>query len=345
MSAGTAFGFPASGIRPDGGVDFPGTDAYVFVDDANMPRYPPMSGTDAATLGPATLTAAEVRAMLTNALGVASHARAQIRRPDGSTARVTIAVVDTNGAILGMVRSRDAPVFGADVALQKARTAALFSSSSAAAFLDGLPDAVYLVGGTTIVIGDYVTAAQAFFDDPNALETGSIAFTDRANGNISRPYFPDGLDGRPPGPFSKPPGQWSPFSTGLQYDLVNNSVLQHVKFILGLVPDDVGQVCTGAGTNPRIANGVQIFPGSVPIYRDGTLVGGIGVSGDGVDQDDMVAFLGLHNAGVELGGAIGNAPPVMRADTLTPQGVRLRYVQCPQAPFVDSTQADVCAGK
>jgi uncharacterized protein GlcG (DUF336 family) len=344
IDAGTAFGFPASGIRPDGGVDFPGTDAYVFVDDANVPRYPPISGTDAATLGPATLTEAEVRSMLRNALGVASHARAQIRRPDGSIARVTISVVDTNGVILGMVRSRDAPVFGADVSLQKARTAALFSSSSAAAFLDGLPDAVYL-DGTTIVIGDYVTAVQAFFSDPNALETGSIAFTDRANGNISRPYFPDGLDGRPPGPFSKPPGQWSPFSTGLQYDLVNNSVLQHVKFILGLVPGDVGQICTGAGTNPRIANGVQIFPGSAPIYRGDTLVGGIGVSGDGVDQDDMVAFLGLHNAGVELGGAIGNAPAAMRADTLTPHGVRLRYVQCPQAPFVDSTQTDVCAGK
>ena len=71
---------------------------------------------------------------------------------------------------------------------------------------------------------------------------------------------------------------------------------------------DVGPNCTGPGTDPRIANGIQIFPGSVPIYRGDTLVGGVGVSGDGVDQDDMVAFLGLHNAGVELGGAIGNAP-------------------------------------
>ena len=34
----------------------------------------------------------------------------------------------------------------------------------------------------------------------------------------------------------------------------------------------------------------------------------VGVSGDGVDQDDMIAFLGLHNAGQSLGGAIGNAP-------------------------------------
>ena len=74
-------------------------------------------------------------------------------------------------------------------------------------------------------------------------------------------------------------------------------------------------------------------------------MGGIGISGDGVDQDDMIAFLGLHNAGLALNGAIGNAPPNRRADTLVPQGARLRYVQCPQAPFIDSTEQNVCEGK
>ena len=344
IKAGLAFGFPPSGIRPDGNADYPGSDAYVFVDDANVPRYPPSAGTDVATLGPATLATDEVRVVLTNALTVAAKARAQIRRPLGTTARVTIAVVDTNGAVLGMVRSRDAPVFGADVSLQKARTAVLFSSSTAAAFLNGLPNANYLVGGASIPIGSYVSATQTFFADPDALENGVAAIADRAIGNLARPFFPDGLEGTANGPLSKPPGQWSVFSTGLQYDLVNNAVLQHVVFILGGGPD-VGPNCTGAGTDPRIANGIQIFPGSVPIYRGNTLVGGIGVSGDGVDQDDMVAFLGLHNAGVALNGAIGNAPAARRSDTLTPQGVRLRYVQCPQAPFADSTQTNVCEGK
>lgn len=84
----------------------------------------------------------------------------------------------------------------------------------------------------------------------------------------------------------------------------------------------------------------------MPIYRGDTLVGAIGVSGDGVDQDDMVAFLGLHNAGVALGGAIGNAGAARRADTLVPQGVRLRYVQCPQAPFRDGDgEQQPCGGK
>ncbi len=105
---------------------------------------------------------------------------------------------------------------------------------------------------------------------------------------------------------------------------------------------DVAQNCTG---NSHLPNGIQIFPGSVPIYRGNTLIGGIGVSGDGVDQDDMVSFLGLYNAGVALGGKIGNAPVAIRADHLAPQGTHLRYVECPQAPFLDTSDANVCEGK
>jgi hypothetical protein len=94
----------------------------------------------------------------------------------------------------------------------------------------------------------------------------------------------------------------------------------------------------------QLANGTQIFPGSVPIYRGSILVGAIGVSGDGVDQDDMIAFLAVHNAGLQQG-AFGNADTAMRADTLTPQGIRLRYINCPITPFIDSDEQDVCEQK
>src|SRR5262249_38497611 len=206
-----------------------------------------------------------------------------------------------------------------------------------------------------IAIGSYVTAARSFIG-ANAL-TGANAFTDRANGNLSRPFYPDGINGSPPGPFSKPAGEWSVLSTGLQLDLSLNAILQHVLFVAGVQPTDVASGCAGVDlantlvnatqttTSLRIANGVQIFPGSVPIYRGNTLVGGVGVSGDGVDQDDMIAFLGLNDASQALGNSSGNAPASIRADTLTPQGVRLRYVQCPQAPFLDSTADNVCEGK
>jgi uncharacterized protein GlcG (DUF336 family) len=360
IHTGLAFGQPNSGIRADGGASFPGQDAYVFVDSANTPRFPPVGGTD----GTGALTQGEVLQLLRSALGVAAQTRAQIRIPVGLTASVTIAVVDSNGANLGMVRSADAPVFGADVSLQKARTAALLSSSAAAAFLEALPDAQYLsttLSGpvlNAVNLGQYVGAAQAFLADPNALTDGMIAYSDRAIGNLSRPFFPDGIDGGPNGPFSKPPGQWSIFSTGLQLDLSINALLQNVLFAAGATATDVSAGCAGVqltsslgftqtlsgAERTKIANGLQIFPGSVPIYRGGALVGAIGVSGDGVDQDDMIAFLGVQRAGVLLNGSIQEAPPARRADTLTPRGTRLVYVQCPQSPFINSDQESVCSG-
>jgi uncharacterized protein GlcG (DUF336 family) len=362
IRAGTSFGQTASGIRADGDVNYPGRDAFVLVDAADALRYPPRAGTDGASLGGAVLTQNEVRTVLQSALDVANHARAQIRRPVGSQARVTVSVVDTQGQILGIARTRDAPVFGTDVSLQKARTAAFMSSPTAAAFLATLPDAKYLVTSDTsvgvtraVVINNYVTALRTFLNDGSALANG-IAFTDRAGGNLSRPFFPDGIDSAAAGPLSKPAGEWSPFSTGMQLDIVINAILQHVLFVAGAGVPDVVAGCAGVQlandlssvgqtiTGVRIGNGLQIFPGSVPIFRGSTLVGAIGVSGDGVDQDDMIAFLGLHNAGQSLG-TIGNAPTAGRADTVIAQGVRLRYVQCPQAPFLDSTDDNVCEGK
>jgi hypothetical protein len=131
---------------------------------------------------------------------------------------------------------------------------------------------------------------------------------------------------------------------GLQLDLIYN---QFVKALGG----DMGTGCAGrSATSPGAGidlamNGVQIFPGGVPIYRGNQLAGAIGISGDGVDQDDMIAFLGLANAAAILANGVGHAPAERRADVLTPQGTRLRYVQCPQSPFNDSSEQNVCAGK
>ena len=101
-----------------------------------------------------------------------------------------------------------------------------------------------------------------------------------------------------------------------------------------------------AGQN-RLQNGLQIFPGSVPIYRGNVLVGAIGVSGDGIDQDDMISFLGVNNAAKTLTG-LGNAPLAIRSDNiLVPVGntsVRLRYISCPFAPFIGTSDQNVCQG-
>jgi uncharacterized protein GlcG (DUF336 family) len=319
---GVPFDTAPSGFAPDPESAFAGKNAYTLVDSAGVPRFASRSGVGG-------LTRAEVLAILGSGLDIANRARAQIRRPTGSAAQVTIAVVDTNGDILGLTRTPDAPVFGTDVAVQKARTAGFFSSTTAATGFTGTANA-----SPAVPISSYLSAMRAFLGDATALANG-VAYSNRSVGNLARPFFPDGIEGTPNGPLSKPfPGQWSPFNDGLQLDLVFNAVV------------GVGAPLTGCTSDTRIRNGIQIFPGSFPIYRGSTLIGAVGVSGDGIDQDDMISFLGLANAGNIVNTGIANAPPAMRADKLVPQGegTRLRYVNCPQAPFNGSTEQNVCSG-
>lgn len=336
--AGTAYGTETSGIRRATSSEFSNADAFLLSNGAGAARYPIRGGTDAADVGTA-LSAAEVRAVLEQAFTVMSRARAQIRQPVDSRAQVTISVVDTRGVALGQVRSPDAPIFGIDVSLQKARTAAFMSNPNAGADL---------LGNGSTDVRSFVAATRTFLGDPAAL-TGKFAFSDRAAGLLSRPYFPDGQVGQPNGPFSRPIAKWSPFSTGLQSALVLQNLGEHLAFVTGAQASDTAHRCTtspdvGPGQN-RLQNGIQIFPGSVPIYRGNQLVGAIGVSGDGIDQDDMISFLGTHNAGVQLNGAIRNAAAAIRADQiLVPvgTGVRLRYISCPFAPFLDTADQNVC---
>jgi len=322
--AGRAYGSEASGVRPASAGEFSNPDAFVLTDGGGLNRFPIRPGTDGG------LTAGEVTALLEEAFTVMSAARGQIRHPLDSRAQVSLSVVDTQGVALGLVRAPDAPVFGIDVSLQKARSAVFASSPTSAGQLGASPDAE---------VRAYAAAAQALFD--------GHAYSTRAIGNVSRPYFPDGELGRPPGPFSRPIAAFNPFSTGLQSALIQAEVKAHVGFVLGAGADVPAQ-CGGAAGVSRLANGLQIFPGGIPIYRGAQLVGAIGVSGDGIDQDDMTAFLGADRLFVRTGGA-GNAEPGRRADQVTVQvgdrAVRLRYVNCPFAPFVGSAQQNVCQGK
>jgi uncharacterized protein GlcG (DUF336 family) len=344
---GNAYGSEASGYRAataserSSGNTIDNVDAFILTDGSGNNRYPLRAGTDGARVSNP-LTQAEVKAVLEEAFKIMSRARAQIRKPLDSPAQVTISVIDTDGSVLGLARSPDAPIFGTDVSLQKARTVAFFSGPNAASDLLGDPSAD---------VQGFVAKTRTFFNDPAAL-TGKNAFAARSIGNIARPFFPDGEVAQPNGPLSRPFGQWSPFSTGLQSALIVTNVIQNVTFALGATQTDTRQRCTflpdipGKAQN-RLQNGIQIFPGGVPIYRGNTLVGAIGISGDGIDQDDMISFLGLYNGGQRVG-SVGHAPAAIRADTLVVNvgaGVRLRYVNCPFAPFLDTSEQVVCDGK
>ena len=258
------------------------------------PRFFPFIGSPTTTAN--SLTASDVNTIVSHAAQQANITRAAIRQPLGSNARVTIAVTDASGVVLGVFRQQDAPVFGFDVSVQKARSAAFFSRSNTAALLSGAG------------FGSYVSRASA-----DGLQlNGSIAFSDRAIGFLHRPLFPDGINNTPPGPFSTALDQWSVFNVGLQLDLIKSNL----QAVLG----GAALPCTSI---PNLPNGLQIFAGSIPLYKNGELVGAIGVSGDGIDQDDLIA----------AAGAAGYAPPVgIRSDQFFVREVRLPFVKFPRSP-------------
>lgn len=121
------------------------------------------------------------------------------------------------------------------------------------------------------------------------------AVTNRTLSFTSQPLFPPGIDGTPEGPFFR-----------------------------NLFVQDLAEPCS-QGTDNRnvLRNGVVFFPGSIPLYRNGVLVGGLGVSGDGVEQDDFVSFEGAE----------GFRPPEdLWADRVVLDGVRLPFLKLPRNP-------------
>jgi uncharacterized protein GlcG (DUF336 family) len=263
------------------------------------------------TIAGSALTVSEVQQILGAAIETANRARGAIRQPIGSNARVTVSVVDTDGKVLGIFRQPDAPVFGLDVSVQKARSVNFFARSDAAAKLSAVSP----------VISSYVARASS---DGLGL-AGTIAFSDRAIGFLHRPLFPDGINNTAAGPFSTLLEDWSPFNNGLQLDLVKDALLtmpvcrtaaRTKRSMLPPCP------CTAI---PEMKNGLQIFAGSVPNYRGGTLIGAVGVSGDGIEQDDLIAAAGAN----------AFAPPeAIRSDKFFVRNVRLPFLKFPPRPFL-----------
>jgi uncharacterized protein GlcG (DUF336 family) len=138
----------------------------------------------------------------------------------------------------------------------------------------------------------YFSGTNGYTDLPGVV--AGTAITNRTLDFAGQPLYPNGIDGTAPGPF---------------YPLFLN---------------DVANPCT-IGSQPKNPNqnGIVFFPGSLPLYINGKLVGGLGVSGDGVDQDDFAT----------AGGAVGyDAPTAIHADQYFDRGVRLTYQKFPPNP-------------
>ncbi len=351
LRPGSRYGTARSGLVQDTTDTINATKRpYLLVDKSSHVRFPAAAGSGIT----GALTQAEALQLLRAAYASGIITRAQIRNPPGSPMAVTISVVDTNGQILGIATIPDAPVFGIDVSLQKARSAVFMSSPYGDAALQSAQANTTVPALAAILkdppqIAKFSTTATAFYGRP--VFSGDFAWSARAVGNAARDTYPDGIDTMPNGPLSLSYALATPFSDGLQLNLVLQNIALNIGNVAGLgveTPHYCTQLPpppTSSSGRPVLANGLQIFPGGFPVYRGNTLVGGVGISGDGVDQDDMTGFLGIYNAGQQLKTGIGEAPFNIRISKLYSNGAAPHYVNCPYSPYIGTNSQNLCIGK
>ena len=99
---------------------------------------------------------------------------------------------------------------------------------------------------------------------------------------------------------------------------------------------DVLNPCTQGRDPNNVANqsGIVFFPGSIGLYSGNDLIGGIGVSGDGVEQDDFVTAASVAQINNPQAAPNWTAPPDIRADRVIIGDVRLPFFKFPRNPEV-----------
>ena len=206
------------------------------------------------------ITASEVNQIITAGINQSNTVRAAIRLPVGSRAKFVFAVTDQDGNVVGLYREPDATVFSIDVAVAKARNVAYYADPTQLQPIDQVPG-----------------VAPGF------------AFTNRTFRYLAEPRYPEGIDPAAPGPFSQLNDD--PFGTNRFTGIQTGAPLPASAY-----QSAVGYDAFNPGTNFHDPNnilnqdGIVFFPGSAPLYRNSggfPLIGGFGVSGDGVDQDDV----------------------------------------------------------
>ena len=130
------------------------------------------------------------------------------------------------------------------------------------------------------------------------------AFSTRTVGFLAQSLYPPGIEGTAPGLFLGLQERFSMF--GAPLNPLNGATAPQPPVF-----------------EPRLPNGITIFPGGFPLYRNGVLVGAIGVSGDGVDQDDLIAISGAQDF---------FPAESIRADQYQVRGARLPYARFPRNP-------------
>ena len=248
------------------------------------------------------LSEEDVRRIIDQSVAVSLRTRAMIRLPINQPARMTISVSDEAGTILALYRMADGTVFSSDVAMTKARNAYYFSTRE----------------GYEVLRSIAASSQQDKYTwTPEPPAGKGWAITARTISFAGQPLFPPGID------------------LGEQLE-EQDSEPQHGPWF-DLYVFDSKNACTegpGAsrGGNRAFLNqsGIVWFPGSVPLYRGDRVIGGLGVSGDGVEQDDYVSLLGSDGF---------HPPDALRVDNSVMtdakgRHVRLPYLKLPRNPDI-----------
>lgn len=131
------------------------------------------------------------------------------------------------------------------------------------------------------------------------------AYSARTVGFLAQSLYPPGINGTQSGIFLGLQEKFSAFPANVTNPL-NGAVVTNTPSV-----------------NPNLPNGITIFPGGFPLYRNGALIGAIGVSGDGIDQDDLISASGA---------SLFLAPVPIRADQTQYRGARLPFAKFPRNP-------------
>ena len=131
------------------------------------------------------------------------------------------------------------------------------------------------------------------------------AYSARTVGFLAQEFYPPGINGTQPGIFLGLQEKFSAFPANVTNPL-NGAIVTNAPSV-----------------NPNLPNGITIFPGGFPLYRHGALIGAVGVSGDGIDQDDLISASGA---------SLFLAPVPIRADQTQYRGARLPFAKFPRNP-------------
>jgi uncharacterized protein GlcG (DUF336 family) len=241
-----------------------------------------------------TLSADQVQQIISQGVQQALQTRAQIRLPLNTNVKMVFSVADPNtGEILGLFRMPDSTVFSIDVAVAKSRNVSYYADPNQLQAVDQTPGVA-----------------------------PGVAFESRTFRFLAEPLFPEGINGSPPGPFSilNVPGTNTVTGLNTVAPLPKSAYFDNVMGHNDFFP----QTNFHSPFNPLNQDGIVFFPGGVPLYASGKLVGGVGISGDGVDEDDVVT----------AGAATGFLPPsnILTADQVFVNGIRLPYTEFNRNP-------------